>query len=107
MSSISISTNPREIDNTVDIPGRRAPLITGKQTLTSVTDLVCSVAENPQPMLWYVLFGFSLLTALMFLTCIGYLILTGVGIWGNMNPVFWAWPIVNFVFWVGIGHAGR
>ncbi len=106
MSSISISTNPREIDNTVDIPGRRAPLITGKQTLTSVTDLVCSVAENPQPMLWYVLFGFSLLTALMFLTCIGYLILTGVGIWGNMNPVFWAWPIVNFVFWVGIGHAG-
>ncbi len=29
-----------------------------------------------------------------------------VGIWGNMSPVFWAWPIVNFVFWVGIGHAG-
>ena len=37
---------------------------------------------------------------------IGYLIATGVGVWGNNAPVFWAWPIVNFVFWVGIGHAG-
>jgi Ni/Fe-hydrogenase subunit HybB-like protein len=106
MATATLTSNPREIDNTVDIPGRRAPLITGKQTFTSVTDMVCRVAEDPQPMLWYVLFGFSSLTALMFVTCIGYLILTGVGIWGNMNPVFWAWPIVNFVFWVGIGHAG-
>lgn len=106
MASISISSNPREIDNTVDLPGKRAPLITGKQSFSSVTEMVCRVAEAPQPTLWYILFGFSLLTAIMFVTCIGYLILTGVGIWGNMNPVFWAWPIVNFVFWVGIGHAG-
>ena len=35
-----------------------------------------------------------------------YLIATGVGVWGNNSPVFWGWPIVNFVFWVGIGHAG-
>ncbi|MCY2973644.1 MAG: polysulfide reductase NrfD [Planctomycetota bacterium] len=102
----SISINPREIDNTVELPGQRAPLITGKQTFNSVTEMVCAVAEKPQPMLWYILFGFSSLTALMFLSLIGYLILTGVGIWGNMSPVFWAWPIVNFVFWVGIGHAG-
>ncbi len=102
----SISINPREIDNTVELPGQRAPLITGKQTFNSVTEMVCAVAEKPQPMLWYILFGFSSLTALMFVSLIGYLILTGVGIWGNMSPVFWAWPIVNFVFWVGIGHAG-
>ena len=37
---------------------------------------------------------------------VGYLIFTGVGVWGNNAPVFWAWDIVNFVFWVGIGHAG-
>ena len=37
---------------------------------------------------------------------IGYLFLTGVGVWGNANPVMWGFPIVNFVFWVGIGHAG-
>ena len=105
MASITYS-NPREIDNTVDIPGRRATLVTGNQTFSSVTELVCRVAEAPQPTIWYVMFGFSAFTALMFLTLIGYLILTGVGIWGNMNPVFWAWPIVNFVFWVGIAHAG-
>ena len=35
-----------------------------------------------------------------------YLITTGVGVWGNNQPVAWGWPIVNFVFWVGIGHAG-
>ena len=106
MATIASNFNPREIDNTDDVPGRRAPLITGDQSFSSITDMVCSVAENPQPMVWYVAFGFSSLTALSFLSLIGYLILTGVGIWGNMNPVFWAWPIVNFVFWVGIAHAG-
>jgi Ni/Fe-hydrogenase subunit HybB-like protein len=106
MATIASNFNPREIDNTADVPGRRAPLVTGNQTYSSVTEMVCRVAEDPQPFLWYILFGFSALTAVMFLSLIGFLILTGVGIWGNMNPVFWAWPIVNFVFWVGIGHAG-
>jgi molybdopterin-containing oxidoreductase family membrane subunit len=44
--------------------------------------------------------------AMMLGALIGYLILTGVGVWGNNNPVMWGFPIVNFVFWVGIGHAG-
>ena len=35
-----------------------------------------------------------------------YLVSTGVGVWGNSNPVNWGWAIVNFVFWIGIGHAG-
>ena len=38
--------------------------------------------------------------------CIGYLISTGVGVWGLNHPVGWAWDITNFVFWIGIGHAG-
>ena len=42
----------------------------------------------------------------MLFALIGYLVTTGVGVWGNNAPVFWAWEIVNFVFWVGIGHAG-
>ena len=37
---------------------------------------------------------------------IGYLITTGIGVWGNNSPVFWAFDITNFVFWIGIGHAG-
>ena len=35
-----------------------------------------------------------------------YLIATGIGVWGNNSPAFWAFDIINFVFWVGIGHAG-
>ena len=95
------------IDNTFDEPGRRAPLITGGQDYTSVTDLVCSLAERPQPPLaWYIAFGISSSLAAMFFGLIGYLITTGIGVWGNNSPVFWAFDIVNFVFWVGIGHAG-
>jgi len=40
------------------------------------------------------------------LIMIAYLVWNGIGVWGNNNPVGWGWPIVNFVFWVGIGHAG-
>ncbi|MFM8326058.1 MAG: NrfD/PsrC family molybdoenzyme membrane anchor subunit, partial [Pirellulaceae bacterium] len=95
-----------EIDNTEETPGRRAPLVTGNHTYHTITETVCRVAEQPQPKLWYLLFAVSSSLALMFVLLIGYLFYKGVGIWGNMSPVFWAWPIVNFVFWVGIGHAG-
>ena len=43
---------------------------------------------------------------LCFALLIAYLIGTGVGVWGNNSPVFWAFDITNFVFWIGIGHAG-
>lgn len=104
--SHAASVHVGEIDNTADIPGKRAHLVTGGQTYHSITDMVCKIAENPQPSLWWVLFVFSSATALMFVSLIGFLIYKGVGIWGNQSPVFWAWPIVNFVFWVGIAHAG-
>lgn len=96
----------REIDNTLETPGRRAHLVTGNQTMASITQMVSRVSEDPQPKLWYGLFGVSVLLMTMLFSLIGVLILTGVGVWGNRSPIFWAWPIVNFVFWVGIGHAG-
>ena len=37
---------------------------------------------------------------------LSYQISTGVGVWGNMHPVMWGWDIINFVWWIGIGHAG-
>lgn len=94
------------IDNTIDTPGRRTPLVTGNQTYTSVTHMVSRISEEAQPAIWWIAFSISFPLMLMFGGLIGYLILTGVGVWGNMSPVFWGWPIVNFVFWVGIGHAG-
>jgi molybdopterin-containing oxidoreductase family membrane subunit len=42
----------------------------------------------------------------MLLFMLSYQVSTGVGVWGNMHPVMWAWDIVNFVWWIGIGHAG-
>ena len=43
---------------------------------------------------------------LILFAMLGYLVFTGIGVWGNNQPVGWAWDITNFVFWIGIGHAG-
>ena len=103
MSSGAITAN----DNTVSDPRHRASLVTGQQDYASITDTVCGIAEKEKtPLAWYVAFAVSSsVTGVLFLL-IGYLFITGVGVWGNNAPVFWGWPIVNFVFWVGIGHAG-
>jgi len=106
MAAISPTYDFGEIDNTREVPGRREPLVTGAHTYGTLTEVVSRVAEQKTPLAWYVAFGISSSVALMFVLCIGYLIAIGTGIWGHRNPVYWAWPIVNFVFWVGIGHAG-
>jgi molybdopterin-containing oxidoreductase family membrane subunit len=103
MSTVAIITT----DNTADDPRQREPLTTGGQTLASITDTVCGVAERAQtPRAWYFAFAISASVALAFFGLIGYLVTTGVGVWGNNSPVFWAFDITNFVFWIGIGHAG-
>jgi len=93
-------------DNTTDDPRFRAPLVVGGLDIAGVTRTVCGVSERSMPPAWYVALGISLCLLGMFGTCIGYLILTGVGVWGNNIPDAWGFGIVNFVFWVGIGHAG-
>ncbi len=95
------------IDNTFEDPTRRAPLVLNHHDFGSVTDEVCWVNESPKPPLaWYITFVISLSLLGMLGGLIMYLFATGVGVWGNQNPVMWGFPIVNFVFWVGIGHAG-
>jgi molybdopterin-containing oxidoreductase family membrane subunit len=95
-----------DADNTVDDPRFRSPLVVGNKDFGGVTDTVASVAENKIPMAWYVAMAISLSLLGLLGACIGYLMLTGVGVWGNNQPVAWGFGIVNFVFWVGIGHAG-
>ncbi|MFY9341487.1 MAG: NrfD/PsrC family molybdoenzyme membrane anchor subunit [Planctomycetota bacterium] len=84
----------------------RAPLVEGKNDFASVTDLIAGVAERKTPRGWYLMFGISVALFLNLGAMIGYLVFTGIGVWGNNVPVAWGWPIVNFVFWIGIGHAG-
>ncbi|MBX2853334.1 MAG: hydrogenase, partial [Phycisphaeraceae bacterium] len=95
-----------ETDNTVDDPRRRAPLVTGGLDFAGVTENVSRVATTKPSFFWW--FGFIWLScmAMGFFAFIGYLVTTGVGIWGNNQPMAWGFPIINFVFWVGIGHAG-
>ncbi len=92
--------------NTGDDPTRRAPLVLGDMGFRGVTDRVSSVALSWPAIWWWVLFIPSVMLAGVFFGLIGYLVFTGVGIWGNNQPNAWGFPIVNFVFWVGIGHAG-
>ena len=96
-----------EADNTTDDPRFRPPLVTGNKEFADVTATVAGVAERPRRRkAWYVALGISLSLLGLLGAMVGYLFLTGVGVWGNNQPVGWGFGIVNFVFWVGIGHAG-
>ena len=92
-----------QLEDPVD---RRAPLLLGVRGFSEITSAVCRPVEWQTPKHWWRVFFFALtgLGILVFST--GYLFYEGTGIWGLNNPVSWGWAITNFVFWVGIGHAG-
>jgi hypothetical protein len=82
------------------------PLVEGNQTFHSVTEAVCRVVEAPPSKGWLASFAMALLGLAVLGVSVGWLIWEGTGIWGLNQPVSWGFAIVNFVFWVGIGHAG-
>ncbi len=82
------------------------PLVTGNLSFHELTELVARHAEKKPPLGWYIAIGISSLLLVNLLVMIAYQVWNGVGVWGNNVPVGWGWPIVDFVFWVGIGHAG-
>ncbi len=83
-----------------------APLIAGHKSFHNITEIVASHAEKRPPKVWYPAFGIAFLALIGLILLLAYQIYNGVGVWGNNNPAGWGYPIVNFVFWVGIGHAG-
>ncbi len=88
----------------------RPPLVEGEgQDFGTITDSVARISEVPVQdtnKAWIAAFIVSASLLGMLGLLLLHLITTGVGVWGNNNPAYWGWPIVNFVFWVGIGHAG-
>jgi molybdopterin-containing oxidoreductase family membrane subunit len=82
------------------------PLVLNRRNFNWLTQRITGVVEQPAPRWWWVCFMITASIATFGLFCIGYQISTGVGTWGNQIPVGWAWDITNFVFWIGIGHAG-
>jgi molybdopterin-containing oxidoreductase family membrane subunit len=85
---------------------RPKPLVVGEVSLGAVDDAVYAPMESKPPMVWWVALAFTSALMLLGFALIGYTFYEGIGVWGNNDPVFWGWDITNFVFWVGIGHAG-
>jgi Ni/Fe-hydrogenase subunit HybB-like protein len=84
----------------------RPPLVLNNRSFAWITDKICGIIEGPTPRWWWVCFGLALFVASFTVAGLTYLVATGVGVWGLRSPVNWGWAIVNFVFWIGIGHAG-
>jgi molybdopterin-containing oxidoreductase family membrane subunit len=93
----------RNIGNPVE---GRAPLVLGDGSYNAITEAVAHPVEWKAPLAWWIALGVSLMFLGVYGVMIAWLAWKGTGIWGLNNPVFWGWAIVNFVFWVGIGHAG-
>ena len=96
-SSVSLET-PAEL--------KREPLVSNNRSVKWVTENVSSIVQSPTPKWWLLAMCITSPVALMGLICIVYQISNGVGVWGENHPNGWAWDITNFVFWIGIGHAG-
>jgi Ni/Fe-hydrogenase subunit HybB-like protein len=84
----------------------RPPLIAPGHTPATVTDKIAATVLGRTPRWWFAGFGVSFLLFLVFVNAVTYLFYKGVGIWGINIPVGWGWAIINFVWWIGIGHAG-
>lgn len=84
----------------------RPPLVTGGKTLHDVTADVSRPVENIPSKAWVVALGVALTLFGFGFYCVFRLVWDGIGMWGLNKTVGWAWDITNFVWWIGIGHAG-
>jgi len=98
---------PIEDPNQAVVGGSTPPVIAPGHTFGSVTDKISSIVlTRKTPMGWWLGFFLAFALANVLMVSIAYLLVTGVGIWGVNMPVAWGFAIVNFVWWIGIGHAG-
>ena len=97
-TQIAVPVPPKELE--------RVPLVQNNRSFGWISDRVSAITEGKTPKWWWAAFIPSvsllgLLGAMLF-----YQMTTGVGVWGNQHPTMWGWDIINFVWWIGIGHAG-
>ncbi|MBL7718525.1 MAG: polysulfide reductase NrfD [Flavipsychrobacter sp.] len=84
----------------------REPLVDGHKTYHDVTEDIISPIEKKPGRMWYVGFFFSVALLLFGVFSVFWEVYFGIGVWGINRTVGWGWDITNFVWWVGIGHAG-
>jgi molybdopterin-containing oxidoreductase family membrane subunit len=83
------------------------PVVQGDHTFGTVSDKIGDLAlKKRTPFGWYIGFAIAFLVLQILMISITYLTAIGIGIFGTNQPVGWAFPIINFVWWIGIGHAG-
>src|ERR1051325_1346137 len=79
--------------------------MTTPSSAAELTDRLLAPLWTPSPV-WKALFAVTGLGTLVLIGAVSYTVTTGIGVWGNNIPVAWAYAIINFVWWIGIGHAG-
>jgi len=84
----------------------RPAIITGDKTYTQITEDICGPVESKPSKLWFLCISITSMALLWGFLCIGIDIWFGIGTFGLNKTVGWGWCIVNFVWWIGIGHAG-
>jgi Ni/Fe-hydrogenase subunit HybB-like protein len=84
----------------------RGPLIEGNKTLGQISEEILSPMEVRPGLWWFITFGISSVAAVFGIYAIFITVYLGIGTWGLNNSVGWGWEIINFVWWIGIGHAG-
>jgi Ni/Fe-hydrogenase subunit HybB-like protein len=89
-------------------PGAEGPALLGPgHTFATVTDKISAIVlTRGTPRGWWLGFTVAFLIVMMMIYSIIYLVVVGVGIWGVNVPIGWGFAIINFVWWIGIGHAG-
>jgi Ni/Fe-hydrogenase subunit HybB-like protein len=84
----------------------REPLVQNNRSFGWISDRVSLITEGKVPKWWWAAFVPSVLLLGLLGCMLFYQVTTGVGVWGNHHPTMWGWDIINFVWWIGIGHAG-
>ncbi|MGH9631891.1 MAG: NrfD/PsrC family molybdoenzyme membrane anchor subunit [Bryobacteraceae bacterium] len=87
-------------------PHVKPRLVEGDPSLHQVTTDVSRIVEKRTHRNWWIALTITGSITILLKSMLSWLVWNGIGVWGNNQPVGWAWDITNFVFWIGIGHAG-
>ena len=97
-TEIKVPVPPKELE--------RIPLVQNNRSFGWISDRVSAITEGKTPKWWWAAFIPSVILLSILGAMLTYQVTTGVGVWGNHHPTMWGWDIINFVWWIGIGHAG-
>jgi len=85
----------------------REPLINGSKSYHDITEDICAPTEGAPNPAWVLCLAISFLGVALFGFCVFWTVYFGIGTWNLNRTINWSWDITNFVWWIGIGHAGE